>query len=71
MNCKKWAWHSWKNTGHEIIGGGSSCCMVDHDRFMAIMNVDNGKKCYLHAMNETKLSIPLADACENRYHGRC
>ena len=42
--------------------------MVDNDRFMAIMNVDNGRKCHLHAMNETKLSIPLADSCENRYY---
>ena len=48
------------------INAGASLCMVDNDRFMAIMN-SHDKKCYLHAMNQTKLSVVIADACVNRY----
>ena len=59
-----WKWNLWKNTDH-IIEHGASLCMVDNDRFMAVINA-NGKESYLYALNETKLSIRLADACEYR-----
>ncbi len=63
-----WKWEIWKDHIDICpqIHMGASFCMVDNDRFMAIMNA-NGKKSYLFAMNDTKLGIPLADACENRW----
>ena len=41
--------------------------MVDNDRFMAIMN-EQGKRCILYAMNETKISVPLTDTCRFHYN---
>lgn len=59
-----WEWDIWKYTDN-IINQGASICMVDNDRFMAIMNT-KGRKCELYAMNETKLGIRIADACQDR-----
>ena len=57
-------WKLWKITD-KTIQHGASLCMVDNDRFMAVINA-NGKESYLYALNETKIGIELADACEYR-----
>ena len=58
-------WKVWKVADHEIKAG-ASLCMIDNDRFMAIINAYD-KVSYLYSMNETKVSVQLADACENRW----
>ena len=61
-------WKTWKVMDH-IVKLGVSLCMIDNERFMAMMNA-KGKKSYLYAMNETKLGIRLADACEKRTYAQ-
>ena len=63
----KQEWQIWKNKS--IINNKyGSICMVDKDRFVALINANN-KKSYLISMNSTKLCIPLADSCKNRKNG--
>ena len=58
-------WNTFTGAGAKSAAGMSSC-MVDNDRFCALINVHNERKSYLYAMNETKLCIPLADCQEWR-----
>ena len=70
MEWNVWSKMQMQSTGNKSIskseGEGMTTCMVDNDRFCALINVNRSKKSYLYAMNETKLCIPLADCCENR-----
>lgn len=63
---KEWGWKVWKNKANLKIKfeNTASHCMVDNDRFIAVINANN-KKSYLFAMNETKLSISIADCCRD------
>ena len=64
-NKDEWKWDFWKTENGMKIEEGASICSVDNDKFIACINAD-GKKSYLFAMNEKKLSIRIADACKFR-----
>ena len=56
-------WKKWKdNTGFEVTHS-ASCCMVDNNRFIAVIGANNIKS-YILALNETKLAVPIADCCQ-------
>ena len=62
-------WEIWRNNLDFMIQDSASYCMVDRDRFIAVINA-NKRKSYLFAMNETKLSIQIGDCCSDGFHRR-
>ena len=59
-------WIKWKSNINPIVEDGASFCMVDNDRFMAVIN-QNKRQSYLYSMDDNKLCIRLKDACAQRW----
>eukprot|EP01084_Bolivina_argentea_P123424 218717_1 len=65
---ENWKWNVWQENINPYIEAGTSVCMIDNDKYMALINA-NDKESYLFTMNESKSIIRIADACVVRCMG--